>query len=326
MAVVLTSCAVSPAPSASIGQPSATPEPTSPYAPARVIARVLFPHPDPQTPADYQVAVTEDAIWVADARGAYLVRVDLALNRVTAITPIEPSALRAGDGQLWSVSPFDVAPSPPTLSLSRVDLATGTVEEVAKVRIWKFAVGLGAVWALDEKLEKLDPATGRSIAAWPISAEDVAVGCGSLWTWTAVDDQASTLSRIDPSSGTSLDNIALAGDPITPAFLGTADACWLVGRKGVRAIVGSQLGPQVEGCCNLTAVGDSLWGIEGSGQIHQIDPVTGKTGNYWQLPSEDLAVNAKGSADWRLLSAGSSLWLLSGAEVVRYDISTTGGG
>lgn len=79
-----------------------------------------------------------------------------------------------------------------------------------------------------------------------------------------------------------------------------------------------------EGTSKIQMAGDTLWNTTASGLIQRIDPRTGAaTGEAWQLPAEDLHRDPKGQADWRLLSAGGSLWLLGGDRIVRYDIPTS---
>jgi hypothetical protein len=331
--LLLIACSASPSATATVASESIaasptaaiTPSPTPAYQPARVIARIPLPHPDPQTPFDDQTAITADAIWVADARGDYLVRIDLITNRVTTTVPIQPSALQAGDGQLWSLSPVGVAPEPATTALSRVDLPTGIVHEVAQVQPFSsFAVGLGAVWVLGASLMKIDPTTGSKLATWPSTATDVFVGCEALWTlWYS--ESGSFMTRINTNSGIG----ALVGTlPLTldsePKMISTPNSCWLVSRYGVQALVAGELAaPVLPPCCgDLTAAGDSLWLTAANGEIGRVDPKTGAILERWALPPEDLFLDPKGHSDWRLLSAGGTLWLLTGAQVVRFDIST----
>jgi hypothetical protein len=153
--LLLTACTANSSPTATISaevSPSATSTavPTPPYQTAAVVARVPFPHPDSQAPSIFRVAVTDGALWVADARGEYLVRIDLESNQVTSTVPTDTASLAAGDGRLWSIGPLSGAGGPPpsTISLGRVDLVSGTVEVVAQVPRGAVAVGLGAVWML----------------------------------------------------------------------------------------------------------------------------------------------------------------------------------
>jgi len=255
-----------------------------------------------------------------------LVRVDLATNRMTAAPLIDPSALQVGDGRLWAISPADVAPSPSTATLSRISLATGDVQKVARIPYGQhFAVGLGAVWVLNDGLMKIDPQDGRILSVFATTGIEVLVGCGSLWIWDLPSAVGSVLRHVDPESGRILGMLTLADDS-KPTLIGTPDQCWLATRSGVQPVLDGTAGPMVPWGNRLTPVGDSLWGVLWSvvtgGYVRQIDPATGAASNYWRLPAQDLAVNAKGSADWRLLSAGGSLWLLNGAGLVRYDVST----
>jgi hypothetical protein len=319
-----TSAAISTAPSATA---SATAVPTPDIHEAVVIARIPLPQPAPQTALEHQTAVTNDAIWVQGASGRQLARIDLATNRVTATIPIEPSALVAGDGQLWSISPVDVAPEPPAITLSRIDLATGAVREVAQIpSASTLAVGLGAVWVIAvTDLIKIDPTTGRTLATWPTLARDVFVGCGAVWNF-GFSESGSFMAPVDVEAGPG----GVVGTlPLTlqfrPNMFGSADSCWLVDDYGVHPFVGGELAePVLPACCGeLAVVGNSLWLTAPDGLISRVDAATGAVLERWAIPAQDLFLDPKGNPDWRLLSAGGNLWLLTGAEAIRFEIPNT---
>ncbi len=306
-----------------------TPGPTATDAPrvAPVIARIPFAHSDAQTAFDYQTAVTDGAIWVADARGFYLVRVDIATNRVNSTVPIEPSALFTGDGALWTLSPVDVIPGPDRITISRVDLLTGAVRAVGSRPYGSAgAAGLGALWLIIDHLEKIDPKTLEVRATFSALGTVIQVACGALWAWQDVGPGLVTLDQLDPETGQVMMKLGM-GDDAQSGGLHEADgSCWTQSAGMLLRIQrGSGMVARVPAGTygRVQVAGDTFWTWDSDGTIQQLDPATGKNvGPVCQVPGEDTFTNPKGGPDWRLLSAGGSLWLLNGAEVVRFDIST----
>ncbi len=289
---------------------------------ADVIARLPLPHPDAQTASDGQTAVTSGAIWVADARGSYLVRIDVATNTVTDV-PIEPASLAAGDAGLWMISPVGGAPGPATMDLSRVDLTTGRVARVASVPpIGRIAVGLGAVWQAADDIRVYDPDSGTLLRSFPNPGIDIAVACGALWSWgqpSSASAGGAVLRRLDPQTGTVLEAFPV---PIEAhRLVQRGDTCWTTDGS---TLIGIQPGQGIVATHSLASIqiaGDTIWQWTSGGAVQQIDPVSGTpSGPVWQLPTQDLHVDAKGQPDWRILSAGGSLWVLNGDEIVRYAI------
>lgn len=334
VALALAACSTNPSPSAistanstvPSATASATVVPTPGIPEAVAIARIPLPQPAPQTALEHQTAVTNDAIWVQGASGRQLARIDLAMNQVTATVSIEPSALGFGDGQLWSFSPVDVAPEPPAITLSRIDLTTGAVSEVAQIPSASgFAVGLGAVWVIAlTDLVKIDSTTGRKLATWPTLASEVFAGCDAVWTF-GHSESGSFMAQVDAASGPG----GVVGTlpetlQLRPRMFGSGDSCGLVDDYGIHPFVGGELADSSPACCLKPAVvGNTLWLSAEDGVISRVDPATGAIVEEWAIPPQDLFLDPKGHPDWRLLSAGGDLWLLTGAELVRFDIPAT---
>lgn len=325
MACATPSPTATPHTSASIAA-SPSPFPTPEVHDAQVIARIPLPHPNAQTTFGQQIAVTDEAIWIGDYFGEHLMRVDLATNRISADVAIEPPLLATGDGALWMLSPWGGAPGPPTMSLSRVDLETGATHLVAELPpAGGLAVGLGGVWLADGDLRLIDPASGSVIRRLPVFQFGISVACGELWSWdlsSAAAEMAWLLDRLDPLSGEVLEEIALP-EGLTVGLVEIDGLCWtqtgsaLFGIKpGEGLVIRTRDGsPQI--------VGDTVWHVTTRGRVQRLDPMTGsRSGPVWQLPQGDLHVDPKGGADWKLLSAGGSLWVLGGDEIVRYAVPT----
>jgi hypothetical protein len=329
------STAVSPTPSvtASPGNtPTSVPtgSPSSGVLPITVVARIPFPFPDSQTPPERAVAVVDGSIWIADASQDHLVRIDIASNQVLATVEIDPSDLIAGDGTLWTLSPVGMTPGPARLTLSRVDLTGNRVIATDFPEI--NAAGLGALWAIsqDAGLVRIDPSTGSATQTWPnINGRDLEVGCAGLWIRSFTD----TLTWFDPTTGTS-------GTPIDTSTGGagrvheTASGCYVVlgnpGDTGTGVETGYIARIDATGIVSKsTAIservhiaGDSFWTSTLEGVVQQIDPLTADPiGHAWQLPTDELATNPK-FADWRLISAGNQLYLLTPSSVTHFDVAT----
>ena len=91
--------------------------------------------------------------------------------------------------------------------------APATAEHV-RTTLFGLAVGEGAVWAigdaLDHRLFKIAPRSGRLLAIipLPIAPQRIAVGAGAIWITDALHD---VLVKLDPASGRVLRRIAVSG-------------------------------------------------------------------------------------------------------------------
>lgn len=311
---------------------AATPAPSaSPWAlDAHVVARIELPYPgdgipppDAQTPPNGWVAVTRTDAWVVVGEaGDHLVRIDLGANAVTGVVsagmPVLPIAGRTG---VWLWGPVGVGPSPPSKVL-RVDETTLELEafELA-VPATRMVVGEDAIWALaSDRLLKLDPENVEEIGSVPTAAWDLTSACGAIWVTDYVDaanSERGLLARVDESTMKIRDPIEVPAG----VLFGAAGRCWY--RSGIvlselqgRELADVRIGPTL-------VVGDAFWTTPTPGWIQRLDPLTGAdVGPIWRLDPADTRPNADGISDWRLLSAGGSLWLLNWDRLVRYDIST----
>lgn len=321
---------VAPAPSVTVPPPTPTPTaspsavPTPEVPLAEVIARIPLPNPDIQTVMPEQVAVTDRAIWSAGLSGSELLQISTASNRVVTDVPVEYPRLVAGDGQVWALSPWGVAPGPKTVTVSRLDPASGRPQIVAEVPYAdRLAVGAGGIWlggGADGDLRLLDPETGQLVRRLPVQHVDISAACGSLWTWT-LDGEAWTLRRIDPESGEVLD--AYSSIDGTNELVEINGECYAYGRYSISHIRPNSVSQTVKLVApgTLYVTPGSAWLLDDD-MVRQIDPITGRgIGQSWRLPSEDLRiVNSKIGADYQLLTADGSLWLLRNDALIRYAI------
>jgi len=186
------------------------------------------------------------ALWVAGSGNGTVTRVDPATGRVTATLRLggEPDGLALAGGVLW-VAYADRA------VVTRVDPTTATA--LGQVRVGRHApvgtqagtlavpesigVGLGAVWvpnSADGTVSRIDPATGKVTATFPVSGRTpsvhlynagvgVAVADGALWV---TDEHDARLLRLDPGTGRIIHVVALGGGAVP--VRASAGRLWVV--------------------------------------------------------------------------------------------------
>lgn len=305
---------------------SASPAPTPSAVDAEVIARIPLPHPDAQTASDDQVGVAHDAIWTVGFRGTNLVQVSTNRNEIVSDVPITSSALFIGDGEVWSMSPVGFIPGPKQMELNRIDPAAGEPRLVAEIPPnGDIAVGLGGVWVVaGADLQLIDPVSGKIIRTLSVSVIRLNVACGSLWGWQLTAESDWVLERLDPESGAILDRFELP-DGVRQQLVEIDGMCWTHDATRLYGVTPDQpvhvTDPHV---FDIRIAGDTVWSVDGR-FLQRVDPTTGKDiGARWRLPVNDIrVVNTKIGADWQLLSAGGSLWLLRNDEIIRYAIPTS---
>jgi hypothetical protein len=312
------------------GQITASPTtvPTPAYGEPGIIARIALPLASAQT-LDIRAAAADEAIFLtAYAEGsAYLARVDLATNALTDIALDDLACLAAADEEVWMMSPCGALQGPPpSVSLSRVDVLTGQPSLVANLdSVSNFAFGLGGVWATDGELQLLDAASGAVIRRLPWSSIGPAVACGELWGWKQSADEQNpgwVLDRLDQLTGAILEEFVLP-EVVLPGLVEIDGRCWTNGVSNLYGIAPGKDLTVTPSVGPTQFAGSTVWSTTERGVVQQLDPMTGDAvGAAWQLPAQDLHLDPKGRPDWRLLSAGGSLWLLSGNEIVRYRIPT----
>jgi len=219
------------------------------------VARVA----DCQNPLGWDYAVSgNDLFVVCDASnsqssnagpgGAYVARVDLSTNKVTAtyryktaMTYIENIAVDGGS--LWFEGTFGSACAAPCNGfrhLERFDVDTGkNTLDLPNVALMGSAVGY--TWVSDKNapldtggpLLKLDPKTGKEKGSIPFNMERAQLACGSLWGMSArtgTADTSTAVARIDPADGTVLASFIVPGLLWSLRSVGTE--CWATVEPG----------------------------------------------------------------------------------------------
>ena len=311
---------LTPSPSSRVG--SASPRPTAPIVAAPVVARIQLPSDggaanDPRTPFPDEYAVSDGAIWITYPLEPRLVRIDLGGNGISHVTPLDWAAtVVVGAGGVWAYGPYGYAPGPDVASVFRVRPGTGELEPFAEIRDpgGHVAAAAGSVWADGEGgWWRLDPATGQRIAVIESQVYNLSEACESIWGHNDTDN----LLRLDPVT------LAVVGSyPTGTGFpIGSAERCWLVGDGGVQALTREDPLPSPAPFRSpLMPAGETLWVVSGH-VIQRFDPeIAAGVGPRWALDPQDIPPNVKGESDWRLLSAGGSLWLLNRDQLLRLDI------
>jgi YVTN family beta-propeller protein len=184
--------------------------------------------------APLDVAVTPGAMWVTNASGDSVARIDPETNRLAGRpvrTGDSPQSLAVGGGSLW-VANHDAG------TVTRIDQASGKV--VADIPVpsepHRVAYGAGAAWVgnwHDNSISRIDPRTNRVVGSpipiGPHHAGNLAVGAGGVWVTSdyrangAVEDVV--VVRIDPHANRAVETIAVGGHPIDVAA--TQGAVWV---------------------------------------------------------------------------------------------------
>ena len=103
--------------------------------------------------------------------------------------------------------------------------------------LFGLAVGEGAVWAigdaLDHRLFKIAPRTGRLLGAFPlpIAPQRIAAGAGAIWITDAIHDM---LVKFDPAGGRVVQRVAMGrgADGVAVGAGSVWVACGISGQVG----------------------------------------------------------------------------------------------
>jgi hypothetical protein len=258
----------SPAPT-STSPTLATTRPAGPAPVARVVAT--------SSPVD-AVAVTRQAVWLAV--GGLVLRVDPATGRALVVPGVEDGApvvdLAAGAGAVWALTSGG--------GLLRIDPRSARLTASLPGPVSAVAAGAGGVWAVccqgrvrRGRVTRLDPASGRVVAAVGLPGRPLAVGAGPGGVW--VRGAGGWLWRVDPAGGRRAGAIRLATVP-----------------------GGAELGGE------LVVAGGVVWVSDpGAGVVRRLDLRRGSE-DRWEADGRDLAVTPGGTvwatSDTQLLGLG----------------------
>ena len=153
------------------------------------------------------IAAGEAGVWVANAAGRSVARIDPATNTVAESIPVSvvPYVLALDGETLWVTSFNDDR-------VVRVDLKSGEV--IANISVPKptgIAVGFDGVWVVehrDDTIARIDPNTNEVVKEIAVGErgpsdlcgkciENVVVGDDAIWT---SNNEGRSVSRIDPES------------------------------------------------------------------------------------------------------------------------------
>ncbi len=228
------------------------------------------------------IALSEDAVWVANEGDGTLSRIDPATNLVTATYPIaEKNFLRitTHQGQVWAAACLDDV-------VRAIDPASGAITgEVEIDECWNIASGGGSIWVPvgERTILRIHPKLLVGIPTVFVrnSPAEIVEGFDSMWV---VNVNARSISRFDPITRKVTANIESGLDRIHSNLRGMAagaDRMWLATNQGVLGIdpetdeVSVTL-HQAGEAWYLAEAGGKLWVTTGDeGTILALDPITG---------------------------------------------------
>ncbi len=154
------------------------------------------------------------------AAGGNVTRYDaLTGSRVDSVDVV-PCSVAAGDGVAYAsgcpnVNRLSTGPGKlRQVQRTVIPMPAPATAEHVRTTLFGLAVGEGAVWAigdaLDHRLFKIAPRSGRLLAIipLPIAPQRIAVGAGAIWITDALHD---VLVKLDPASGRVLRRIPVSG-------------------------------------------------------------------------------------------------------------------
>lgn len=245
------------------------------------------------------IAVSDDAVWVANEGDGTLSRIDPATNLVAATYPIaEKNFLRitTHQGQVWAAACLDDV-------VRAIDPASGAITgEVEINECWNIASGGGSLWVPvgERTIVRVDPKLLIAIPTVFVRSGPAVIveGFGSMWVTNV---NARSISRFDPSTRKVTANIETGIDRIHGTLRGMAagaDRMWLATNQGVLGI-----DPQTDQVTitlhqageakDLAEAGGRLWVTTGDeGTIVALDPITGDLLQTVYWGSQPLAIAA----------------------------------
>jgi YVTN family beta-propeller protein len=133
------------------------------------------------------IAVSEDAVWVANYTGNNVTRLDPRSLQFATAAPIAvgkgPSAIAVGGGAVWVADSFSDA-------VSRIDPLTNSSTSIpVGDRPAAIAFGYGSVWVANSKsgtVSRIDPKTNSVVATIKVGNSPAGLAVGSRRVWVTV--------------------------------------------------------------------------------------------------------------------------------------------
>jgi YVTN family beta-propeller protein len=225
-----------------------------------------------------QLAAGYGALWIANAAGGTVSRIDRRTRTVSQTIPVGdgPSAVAVGAGGVWAANSLDG-------TVSWISPATN--QEVDNIPVGNGPTGVcvtaGAVWvavSYDRAILRFDPVSRRRT---PIPLDDMPtqLACGGGFVW-ASSESAGNVTQVDARSGDVVRRIPAGGGASGLAW--GAGALWVANtrdgtvsridpRRGVQTAaipVGARAGP-----VHLAVDAGGVWvSNELAGTVARIDP------------------------------------------------------
>jgi peptide/nickel transport system substrate-binding protein len=165
--------------------------------------------------APSHLAAGKGAIWVTNAGGGTVSRIDSAKREVVQTISVGsgPTGIAVGNGAVWVADSLDG-------TVSRIDPDTNTVVQTIPVGNGPVGLAFGAhsIWVAntnDNTIARISADSGRILKTLKISGTEVAFGAGALW---ASDRAANGVSRINPTTGSLVQRIGVGNGPTGLAF------------------------------------------------------------------------------------------------------------
>lgn len=238
---------------------------------------------------DWQ-ALSDDAVWVANAKRNAIHRLDVKTNKIAATIPVGKSpcsGLAAGFGSVW-------VPNCGDKTISRVDLKTGAVVATVPVGPAESEGGIAAsedaIWLVTDPkgtLSRIDPKTNLASATVAVPAGSAAVvyGDGAVWVTTPARNM---LTRVDAKTNKVTDSIPVGPGPRFETF--GAGSVWTLNQgdgtisrvdtKTRKVVATIEVG--IPGTGGEIAFGlGHIWATVFQIPISEIDPGTNQVVKQW---------------------------------------------
>lgn len=267
---------------------------------------------------DWQ-ALTDDALWVANAPKNAVHRLDPKTNTVAAIIAVgrRPcSGLAAGFGSIWSPSCGDK-------NIARIDMKTNQVVATVPVGPAQSEGGIAAspdaIWLVTDAkgvLSRIDPATNKVVAEVAIAPNSAACiyGEGAIWVTTP---EKNLLTRVDAKTNQVTATVEVGPQPrfVTVG----AGSVWTLNQgdgtvsrvdaKTAKPIATITVG--VPGTGGEIAFGEGhVWATVFQIPLSEIDPATNQVIKQWFGPGGDSVRVGHGSV-WLSNLREQNVWRFS---------------